>query len=295
MTSWGRGIKAYLGSSRFLNLMIVAALVLEGALLFPSLLFLSRTDYLAAVLPGVLTELANEDRKDAKLTPLKVNPLLERAAKLKAEDMLSKGYFSHLSPDGKKPWYWLDTVGYDYLYAGENLALNFSDSAEVNKAWMNSPTHRDNILKREFREIGLGVAEGSFRGQKGIVVVQFFGTPASALGDEDLVPLQPNFYRFGPGLVRGVDFASLKSYFNRCLTSPATVVNSILSLFLILILISLLLSLLSGRKEKTYWWKVALVLALLFSLLWLNRFLVSRNLKIAELTSFGYNTSQLES
>ncbi len=64
---------------------------------------------------------------------LAVNPVLERAAQAKADDMAAKSYFSHNSPDGVTPWFWLNQAGYVFTYAGENLAANFSDSIDVEK------------------------------------------------------------------------------------------------------------------------------------------------------------------
>jgi hypothetical protein len=103
--------------------------------------------------------------------------LLNQAAQEKADDMAQNGYFAHTSPDGKTPWYWLDQVGYNYSYAGENLAVNFTDSQDVTAAWMNSPEHRANILKANYTEVGTGVAEGMYDGNETIFVAQDFGTP----------------------------------------------------------------------------------------------------------------------
>src|SRR3989344_1361454 len=83
---------------------------------------------LAAVLPSVVTLLTNNIRAGGKLTEVKINNILTLAAQTKANDMASRGYFSHISPDGSEPWSWLEKVGYKYQYAGENLAVNFTDS-----------------------------------------------------------------------------------------------------------------------------------------------------------------------
>jgi hypothetical protein len=71
-------------------------------------------------------------------------------------------------------------VGYKFLYAGENLAVNFTESRDVDQAWMDSPTHRANLLNVNFREIGMAVMEGAYKGNDTIFVVQMFGTPALA-------------------------------------------------------------------------------------------------------------------
>lgn len=154
-------------------------IILELAFLVQLFVVFDKTKFLASVLPAVLTELTNEERIDNDVPILKENPLLVQAAKAKAEDMASKGYFAHTSPEGKTPWYWLKEVGYSYKSAGENLAINFLDSEDVSRAWMNSPTHRANIVKKEYTEIGIAVASGMYQGRKTVFVAQFFGTPFS--------------------------------------------------------------------------------------------------------------------
>jgi hypothetical protein len=69
-------------------------------------------------------------------------------------------------------------VGYKYSAAGENLAINFVESKDINDAWMRSPGHRANILNNKFTEVGIAAAQGIYRGRQTIFVVQFFGKPA---------------------------------------------------------------------------------------------------------------------
>jgi len=104
---------------------------------------------------------------------------LDAAAKQKAEDMFQNNYFSHFSPTGVSPWYWINKSGYNYHYAGENLAMNFIDSEEVVRAWLNSPGHRENLLNKNYQDIGIAVLPADFSKQ-GInqpIVVQLFGSP----------------------------------------------------------------------------------------------------------------------
>lgn len=133
--------------------------------------------YVAAVISAVLVDLANEDRTELALPELKVNPLLTAAAQAKADDMAKKGYFSHTTPEGYDSWHWFKEVGYDYRYAGENLAVNFADSGDVEKAWMQSPTHRDNIVSPRYTEIGIATAVGMYQGRETVFAVQMFGMP----------------------------------------------------------------------------------------------------------------------
>ncbi len=159
-----------------------------SVLIFIEILFLTqvfvvfdKTNFLASVLPGVLTNLTNEERAQNNVAPLTENALLTKAAQLKANDMAKNGYFAHTSPDGKTPWYWLDQVGYNYTMAGENLAINFFESKDVADAWMNSPTHRANIVKQGYTEIGIAVANGVYEGSNTVFVAQFFGTPVPTI------------------------------------------------------------------------------------------------------------------
>ena len=133
----------------------------------------------STVLPGVIVDLTNQERHDHSLGTLKRNAKLDAAAKLKAEHMAEKGYFAHFSPNGVSPWYWFRQVNYNFVNAGENLAIHFTDSDEVVEAWMNSPTHRANIINKNYTEIGVGTAKGKFEGYNTIFVVQLFGTPVA--------------------------------------------------------------------------------------------------------------------
>lgn len=141
--------------------------------------FALRSSNVAAVVSSVLTGLANQDRAQNGLAALTVNPLLTAAAQDKANDMAAKGYFAHVSPQGVDPWHWFGVAGYSFTYAGENLAVDFSDSGDVNTAWMNSPEHRKNILDPHYTEIGIATAEGMYQGHPTVFVVQEFGSPAS--------------------------------------------------------------------------------------------------------------------
>jgi len=137
------------------------------------------SDYLVgAVLPAVVVDLTNQERTELALAPVTRNAVLDNAAQLKAQDMADNGYFSHDSPAGVTPWHWFKVAGYPFVHAGENLAVYFTDSDEVVDAWMNSPTHRANIVNSQYREIGIGTARGTYKGFDTVFVVQLFGTRA---------------------------------------------------------------------------------------------------------------------
>lgn len=120
--------------------------------------------------------LTNKEREKAGLSPVVLNPQLSEAAKNKAEDMFEKGYWAHNSPDGNAPWGFIINSGYRYIYAGENLARDFSDTQGVVEAWMASPGHKDNILSSNYQDIGFAVVNGKLDGQDTTLIVQLFGS-----------------------------------------------------------------------------------------------------------------------
>src|SRR5260221_6253076 len=142
--------------------------------------------YAANISPSEVERLTNVQRASNGLSPVIDNPVLDSAAYAKGRDMLAKGYWAHVAPDGTQPWAFFISAGYSYRYAGENLARDFSDANSAVNAWMASPTHRENMLSPNYKEIGIGVVEGNLAGSDTTIVVQFFGTK---LGDT--LPTQP--------------------------------------------------------------------------------------------------------
>lgn len=133
--------------------------------------------YAANISPEEVIRLTNIQRENNGLAPLKENSVLSEAALAKGNDMLAKGYWAHFAPDGTTPWSFFLSFGYKYKYAGENLARDFSDASSAVNAWMNSPTHRENILNANYQDIGIGIVEGNLAGADTTIIVQFFGTP----------------------------------------------------------------------------------------------------------------------
>ena len=131
----------------------------------------------------------NAKRQEVGLGPLTINQTLSEAAAAKAADMFSKNYWAHNSPTGTTPWDFITGAGYHYSVAGENLAKNFSDSQGVVDAWMASPSHRENLLKNSYRDVGFAVVNGTIAGEETTLVVQMFGTtPAELAQAAPVVP-----------------------------------------------------------------------------------------------------------
>lgn len=151
-------------------LVVIAPVALPSSSLFSS-----------AITPQNIFALTNQARQNLGVHELKYNQTLEEAAMLKAQDMLANQYFAHVSPAGVTPWKWFSDVNYKYKSAGENLAVHFQESENVQAAWMASPSHRANIVADKYQEMGVGVAIGQFEGVPATFVVEMFGTPRTSI------------------------------------------------------------------------------------------------------------------
>ena len=120
----------------------------------------------------------NKERKESSEIALAESPLLVSAAETKLQDMFNKSYWDHSSPTGEKAWIFINSTGYSYTSAGENLARGFVSANGMVSAWMDSPTHRKNILDKDFKETGIAVGNGIIDGKSATVAVQLFGKPS---------------------------------------------------------------------------------------------------------------------
>jgi len=176
----------------FLSFYLIAALLLVITTKNVRFYMNSVLGYATDISVTKLLDLTNQERTKHGLSPLIMNDQLSRAASSKAGDMFAKNYWAHFGPDGLSPWDFIIKSGYQYEYAGENLAKNFLFSQGVVDAWMNSPTHRDNLLKKEYSEVGFAIVNGMLNGEETTLVVQMFGTPLMSLPPLAKVPpVQP--------------------------------------------------------------------------------------------------------
>lgn len=133
--------------------------------------------YSSSITAGDVVDQTNEERQRVGLPPLKLNPQLSQAAQAKGTHMFANQYWAHTAPDGTQPWSFFKSFKYNYSVAGENLARDFANTGDMMQAWMNSPTHRANIVNGKYQEIGVAVIDGTLNGVETTLVVQFFGTP----------------------------------------------------------------------------------------------------------------------
>lgn len=120
--------------------------------------------------------LTNQKRQENGLPALTINNELSQAAANKAFDMFGKDYWAHNAPDGTAPWVFIKGAGYNYIYAGENLARGFNNASDVINAWMASETHRKNMLSSNYQNVGFAVSAGKLNGEDTVLVVEMLGS-----------------------------------------------------------------------------------------------------------------------
>lgn len=198
---------------------------------FPSVL-----GYSSNISPSEVIRLTNQERKSRGLSSLNESKTLSQAALAKGQDMLAKGYWAHFAPDGTTPWSFFSKFGYKYKYAGENLARDFANPNDAVTAWMNSKTHKDNILNPNYTEIGIGVVEGGLNGIDTTIIVQFFGTK------QTLKPSIPD--------VKAEDFAGVSNELPSVKISPLVSTKSVSMSVVGILMLVLSLDLLIIRTKK---------------------------------------------
>lgn len=108
-------------------------------------------------------DLINKARTSAGIAKLFADSTVFKVARLKSQDMVKNNYFSHTSPTYGSPFKMLKDYGVSYKVAGENIAGNPSLEAAVN-AWLNSATHKQNILSNSYNYVGIGVEKSETYG-----------------------------------------------------------------------------------------------------------------------------------
>lgn len=119
-----------------------------------------QTDSVSAIEQEVV-RLVNVERQKNGLSALELDTELSKVARLKSQDMATKGYFNHTSPTYGSPFDMMKQFGIKYSTAGENIAMGQPTAEAVVKAWMNSEGHRANILNKNFTKIGVGYYKGN--------------------------------------------------------------------------------------------------------------------------------------
>ena len=106
-------------------------------------------------------DIVNSERARVGLQPLRLHSQLIAAAQAHSDDMARHNFLSHTGSDGSSPFDRMRRYGYNFRWAGENVASGYSSPQDVMRGWMNSSGHRANILNPNFRDLGIGYAQGN--------------------------------------------------------------------------------------------------------------------------------------
>lgn len=251
--------KAHLLSWHFLVIYILLFILLQAGF---NLLEVYKPGILgvnASITSKEIIERVNQERREKGLGPLKEDQNLAQAASAKATNMFEENYWAHFAPSGKDPWGFIASSGYKFSYAGENLARNFSNSPDVVDAWMNSPSHRDNILNSKYEDIGIAVVEGVLQGQKTTLIVQMFGKtyqplaslPEVNLGGEKIVLEEDRSLAERPVFVASSNVENLKIYPEAKL-NPYSITKSVALGFFFLITLLITIDFIVLKRRGVY-------------------------------------------
>ncbi len=202
---------------------------------FPSILGISTDINIESLL-----EHTNQKRQENGIHPLKLDARLSEAASKKADDMFQYDYWAHNSPSGKTPWVFIKGAGYNYVYAGENLARGFTTTSDVINAWMESPTHRANMLSSNYQDVGFAVKIGQLNGEETVLIVEQFGNQN--------IPLVASKPKIEQNIMKR-QLSSVQAKTNTNLTTPlidskslsSNINKVILSVFIFTLIIDLLI------------------------------------------------------
>lgn len=163
---------------KFIFWNLIALIFIKAVFSYSGLQFASILEGVPVFAKEEIVSQTNALRSFLGLGELKESSILDLAASQKLQDMINGQYFAHTSPSGVSPWYWIEKNKYNYAYAGENLAIGFLTAKDAVNAWADSPSHRQNLLNQNFKEIGVAIAPAKIQNSEGFLVVQLFGTPA---------------------------------------------------------------------------------------------------------------------
>jgi len=168
----------FLRKNKFIFWNLVALIFVKAIFSYSGFQFASIISGIPVFTKEEVISQTNVFREFLGIGDLKESSVLDQAASQKLQDMVNEQYFAHTSPSGISPWYWFDASNYNYVYAGENLAIGFLTAQDTVSAWENSPSHRENLANPNYKEIGVAVAPAKIQNNDGFLVVQLFGTPA---------------------------------------------------------------------------------------------------------------------
>ncbi|HMS22518.1 MAG TPA: CAP domain-containing protein [Candidatus Levybacteria bacterium] len=185
---------------------------------------------------------------------LVLNPQLSDAARRKAADMFQKDYWAHFAPDGTTPWGFIKAAGYEYAYAGENLAKGFTSSGDVVSAWMDSPSHRENMLSRKYKDVGFAIVEGKLQGEDTVLIVEMFASKdaeIAAIPEESQQIVEFEKKPIAKNVTDGQGVAALGKEVKAVpVVDSQKTIRSSITIFLVFIIVILMLDIIIVEKKK---------------------------------------------
>ena len=156
------------------------AFIMYGLVLLALRFFLGTLPADSSVVESkTLMSLINQERRNRNIPQLITHSSLMAAASQKSLDMIDRDFFNHVDPDGNYVWGKIINAGYyPYKTLGENLALDFATAEGMVKAWIDSPTHRENLLRLEFTDQGMAALYGDYQGRYTNLTTNLFGALA---------------------------------------------------------------------------------------------------------------------
>lgn len=159
-----------------LVIVAVSLIIIKAVVIGYSFFVYSEVGFMEPKPRSQVVELINQEREKQGVGSVTMNEHLNEYARRKAEDMVIRNYFAHVTPDGQMPWDIIDRNKYPYFYVGENLARDFTSVTIAHEALMASPSHKRNILNKKYTDVGIAVVSGTIGGEETRVLVQLFGT-----------------------------------------------------------------------------------------------------------------------
>lgn len=212
---------------------------------FPSVLGVS-----ADISSEQLLLLTNKERQNIGVGALIMNDKLSQAASEKANDMFEYNYWAHNSPTGKTPWVFIKSAGYNYVYAGENLARGFTTPDNVIKAWMESPDHRANMLSSNYQDVGFAVKLGKLNGEETVLIVEEFGSLYMPIAKNTKVQEVAPVQKVAPSENANTLPKNVQAVYKQPVINVSSLSSNIYYVFVLVFIFALFLDMIIIEKKK---------------------------------------------
>ena len=172
----GNGHKPKILQSHSVSLVTAGLLVTKIIIVSLLFAFYPQGAFVSPAVENDMVSFTNGYRQSLGLKALTRNSYLDSVALARVQDMVDRNYFSHYTPDGEKPWEWVDRQQYDFVRFGENLAIDFITAKAVLTAFEASPSHNKNVTNPLYADIGVAMVNGTIEGRETNVMAVLYAT-----------------------------------------------------------------------------------------------------------------------